>query len=236
MIIQTLIKNRELFVVATPLGNLGDMTYRAVDALKSSSLILCEDKRVTGKLLKFYDINTPLRTYNSYLEGYKEKLESNLILLFKSHPPPISLTSDAGTPCISDPGHVVVNFCYQNQIPVIPIPGPSASISALSISGFEAKNSLFYGFLPNKKGKRKNILESLLNSEKKVIVFYESPYRLENLLENIAELDENGFVFIAREMTKKFEQYLRGTAKEVLSRLSEKQIRGEFVVIWNNSN
>lgn len=232
-------KDKELLVVTTPLGHLGDITYRSVEVLKNCSLILCEDKRVTGKLLKFYDIPTPTRTYNAHIESrldsYKGKLESTLSRLFETHFS-IALVSDAGTPCISDPGYVIVNFCYQHNIPVTPIPGPSAGITALSVSGFQAKNSLFYGFLPNKKGKRKNILMGLLNSEKKVIIFYESPYRLENLLANLSELDENGLVFVGREMTKKFEEYLRGTPQEVLIQLSRQQIRGEFVVIWKNSN
>ena len=225
----------KLFVVATPLGHLGDITYRAVGTLKNSSVILCEDKRVTLTLLRHYEIDTPLRTYNSYQEGNKEKLEKRLAELFEMFPT-ISLVSDAGTPCISDPGYVIVNFCRRRHIPVLPIPGPSAAVTCLSVSGFQVTNSLFYGFLPNKKGRRKNLLKHLLESEKKVIVFYESPYRLKHTLEMLLELNEDIKIFIGREMTKKFEEFIGGTAKEALNWLSNSQIRGEFVVIWDNSN
>ena len=225
----------KLFVIATPIGHLADITHRAVACLEESSLILCEDKRVTAKLLNHYQIKTPLQTYNSYQEQRQEKLEKQLSNLFKKHTV-ISLVSDAGTPSISDPGYVLINFCHKHEIAVIPLPGPSAGISCLSVSGFQTKNVLFYGFLPNKKGKRKRILENLLNLEKKVIILYESPHRIENLLKNLVELNDNIRVFIGREMTKKFEEFITGTAKQALNQLLENKMRGEFVVILDNSN
>lgn len=214
-----------LYVVATPIGNLKDITLRALEILKSVDLIACEDTRVTAKLLARYEIRKPLISYHQYSKLQKidfliDKLKNN-----KN----IALVSDAGTPDIDDPGSVLVNEAYKNNIKVLTIPGPNALGAALAICGFSANNFLFLGFLPKKKG-RETLFKSLQN-EKRLIVFYESPFRIKKTLNDILKLLGDKEVCVCREMTKMFEEVYRGKVSEILDKVKEK---GEFVVIVKN--
>jgi 16S rRNA (cytidine1402-2'-O)-methyltransferase len=215
----------KLFVVATPIGNLSDITYRAVETLKSVDLIVCEDTRVTKILLDHYQISKPLFVINAQNESRKipeliEKIKEGLNCAF---------VSDAGTPSISDPGTRVVNAAIKNGIEVIGIPGPSAVTLALSISGLPTDSFVFEGFLPQKKGRRKKLNE--LASEERTIILYESTYRIEKLLNELNEFMPDRQIVVARELTKKFEELWRGTASEMLNGFDKKITKGEFVVV-----
>ena len=219
-----------LYVVATPIGNLEDITLRAIRILKEVDVILCEDTRTTRVLLNKYDISTKTISYNAHAT---DKKESNIISMIKEGKN-LALVSDAGTPCISDPGVMLVANLKKelgSEAIVVPIPGPSALISALSASGVSSAEFVFLGFLPHKKG-RETLFKEIANS-KRVIVFYESTHRI---LKTLASLVEHAPLFkivIGRELTKTFEQFVEGTPGEVLEYFtvnSDKQ-RGEFVVI-----
>lgn len=215
----------KLFVVATPIGNLSDITFRAIETLKSVDLIVCEDTRVTKILLDHFQISKPLFVINAQNESRKipeliEKIKEGLNCAF---------VSDAGTPSISDPGTRVVNAAIKNGIEVIGIPGPSAVTLALSISGLPTDAFVFEGFLPQKKGRQKKLKE--LAEEERTIVLYESTYRIEKLLEELKQYMPTRQIVIARELTKKFEETWRGTAEEILKDFDKKIIKGEFVII-----
>lgn len=215
----------KLFVVATPIGNLADITFRAVEILKSVDLIICEDTRVTKILLDHYQISKPLFVINAQNESRKipeliEKIEEGLNCAF---------VSDAGTPSISDPGTRVVNAAVKKDIEVIGIPGASAVTLALSISGLPTDSFVFEGFLPQKKGRQKKLNELAL--EERTIVLYESTYRIEKLLNELNEFMPDRQIVIARELTKKFEEMWRGTASDILNEFDKKITKGEFVVI-----
>jgi 16S rRNA (cytidine1402-2'-O)-methyltransferase len=224
------------YLVATPIGNMEDITFRAVETLKKVDFILAEDTRVSGKLLKYYDVKTQMISYNSHS---KEHTKENIFKLLRDGKN-IALISDAGTPTISDPGVKIVSQIYEefseeikkNEIEVLPIPGASAVLSALSISGFTASEFIFYGFIPHKKG-RQTIFKEIAEN-KKTSVFYESPNRLEKALNSIEEFcGEDKNIFVARELTKMFEQKVFGKVSEVKKFFSENKnkIRGEFVVV-----
>lgn len=215
----------KLFVVATPIGNLSDITFRAIETLKSVDLIICEDTRVTKVLLDHYEIHKPFFVINAQNESKKiqeliDKIENGLIC---------ALVSDAGTPSISDPGTRLVNAAVKNGIEIIGIPGPSAVTLALSISGLPTDAFVFEGFLPQKKGRQKKLQD--LADEERTIVLYESTYRIEKLLEELKQYMPTRQIVIARELTKKFEETWRGTADEILSDFDKKITKGEFVVI-----
>lgn len=214
-----------LYVVGTPIGNLKDVTLRALEILKSVDLIACEDTRVTAKLLARYEISKSLVSYHQYSKLQKIDLLISELKNGKN----IALVSDAGTPTISDPGDVLVNEAYKNNIKIISIPGVSACISAISISGFNTNEFVFLGFLPKKKG-RETMFKSL-QEEKKLIVFYESPFRIKKTLSDILEKLGDKEVFVARELTKMFEEVYRGKVSEIMEKVKEK---GEFVVIIKN--
>lgn len=215
-----------LFIVATPIGNLEDITYRAVKVLSGVDLIAAEDTRVTGILLKNYNIKKPLTSYHKF--NIKEKTD-NLINLLKEGKK-IALVSDAGTPGISDPGEELVKAAVENNIEVIPIPGSSGIITALSVCGLPTKSFSFYGFLPKKPGKRKKLLEGLKEREE-TIVIYESPYRLDKCLHDIIDELEDREVVVGRELTKKFEEFVRGKATEVLRHFQKKKAKGEVIIL-----
>lgn len=218
-----------LYVIATPIGNLSDITLRAIEILKSSDIILCEDTRHTIKLLNYYNIKAK-KLVSFYAQNEKSRIDKVIQILKENKV--ISLVSDGGTPCISDPGYHLINACYENNIEVFSIPGPSAVISAISICGFSADTFLFYGFLPRKEGKIKKVLQSLQTTDG-LIVFYESCYRIKATLNKIKEIyGANVEVFVVREMTKKFEEKFKGKVVEILEKISDK-IKGEFVVIIN---
>ena len=219
-------KDGTLFIVPTPIGNLEDITMRSLRTLKEVDLIAAEDTRHTKRLLNHFDIDTPLISY--YRE--KEVERSKEILRRLQEGQNIALVSDAGTPCISDPGAVVVNLLYENGLTVVPLPGPSALTTALSGSGITSTGFLFIGFLPSKKGQRRKLLSSLATSEYP-IVLYESPNRIDSLLKDALEIFGERQSFWARELTKKFEDLQRGTLSSLLEISQEGRNRGEFVVI-----
>ena len=221
--------NGSLYIIATPIGNLEDITYRAVRILSEVDLILCEDTRQTVKLLNHLEIKKPLKSYHSYNE---KRIVDNIITQIKSGKT-IALVSDSGTPCISDPGFVLTSQAINNDINVIPIPGPSAFLALLSISGFPTARFQFIGFLPIKKNKRLKLLNNLQNF-KGIIILYESPYRIHKLLDNLLEIFPKNQILIGRELTKKFEECYRGTAEELVSRKNDIKIKGEFTILINN--
>ncbi len=213
-----------LYVVATPIGNLKDITIRAIETLKSVDIILCEDTRRARILLNHYSIES--KKLLSYYEGNEISRTKEVIELLKNGYN-LALISDAGTPLISDPGYRLVRACRENNIEVIPIPGPSAVISALSVSGLETNKFLFLGFLPKKKNNRLKELEKYKGFEGSIVI-YTSVYKIKELLDEIYLIFGNRKVFVAREMTKAFESYLYGNLLDVKERIVEK---GEFVVI-----
>lgn len=220
----------KFYVVGTPIGNLEDITFRAVGILSTVDLILCEDTRVTARLLERYQIETPMMSFHS--RSKLQKVE-NIISLIQSGKT-LALVSDAGTPTISDPGSLLVAKVREAipEIHVVAIPGPSAVASALSIAGMPASDFLFLGFLPHKKG-RETLFKEIVGSER-TVVFYESPHRIMKTLESLeAVLSDTRTVVVCREMTKIFEQVLRGTSTEVKAYFEKNQdkIRGEFVVL-----
>ncbi len=218
--------NGTLSIVATPIGNLKDITERALDTLKSVDIILCEDTRVTRNLLARYEIETDVMSYHQHSDD--KKIEEILSLLGDGKA--LALVTDAGTPAISDPGGILVNI-VRRELPNVEItaaPGVSAVVTALSISGMPADKFVFLGFPPLKK-KRKKYFEEVAE-QKQTVVFYESCHRIKKALANLAEvLDEDAQVCVCRELTKKFESVYRGTIEEVMA--MEIPEKGEFVVI-----
>jgi len=212
-----------LYIVATPIGNLADITLRALDTLKSVDLIACEDTRVTKHLLDHYQITTPTISYHQHSQVGKIDFLIDHLRQGKN----LALVSDAGTPGISDPGGLLVQAAIKEGIKVEPIPGPSAVATALSVCGFSADKFLFLGFLPHKKG-RQTLIKKIQDSECTVIV-YESVHRIEKLLNELSGLDRP--IVVCRELTKKFETIYRGSVSEVLERLKNDKVKGEFVVV-----
>ncbi len=215
----------KLFIVSTPIGNLKDITLRALETLKEVDFIICEDTRVTGNLLKHYEIGKELISLNAFNETQKLYLIIDKLLSGKS----AALVSDSGTPTISDPGNRLISEAIKNRITVVPIPGVSALITALSISGLPTDSFVFEGFLPQKKGRQKKLKQ--LSEEHRTLVLYESVYRIEKLLDELIEYMPQRFIVICRELTKKFEECWRGYPAEIKSSLSEKTTKGEFVVV-----
>ncbi len=214
----------KIFIVATPIGNLKDITLRAIDVLKEVDFIACEDTRNTSVLLKHYEIKKELVAVNAVNEDRKKENIINLILSGKN----CAIVTDAGTPCISDPGAKLISEAISKEIDIIPLPGPSAVTTALSISGLPSSSFFFEGFLPQKKGRQKKLQE--LSKIKKTIVLYESTYRIEKLLQELNEYMGSRYIVVCRELTKKFEEVWRGTPSEILSK-SDRILKGEFVVI-----
>ena len=222
-----------LFIVATPIGNLEDISLRALRILKEVDIILCEDTRVTRKLLLRYDIKTPVLSYHQHSQLKKINYIANLLEEGKD----LALVSDSGTPGISDPGNKLIDFLVKKDIDltIIPIPGCSALITAASISGFPMDRFTFLGFPPHKK-KRNKFFEELLKI-KHPVIFYESPHRIIKTLNEIndksQEINLNPQVVVCRELTKKFETIYRGTIEEVIKKIKDDKIKGEFTVIIN---
>ena len=212
----------KLFIIATPIGNLADITLRAIETLKNADLIACEDTRHSKILLDKYDIQTPTISYHQHSRLTKIDY---LISQLKSGKN-IALITDAGTPGISDPGVKLIQKVLEDKIEIVSIPGPTAFVAALSISGFSLKEFLYLGFLPKKKG-RQSLLARLKN-EKRTIVFYESPYRIIKTLNELQENLGGREIVVVRELTKKFEEIYRGQINEVIDKIKPK---GEFVVI-----
>lgn len=215
-----------LYIVPTPIGNLQDITLRALEILKSADFVLCEDTRQTKKLLDNFAILTKTLRYN---EQNEHSFPSFIKMLKEGKN--LALVSDAGTPCVSDPGWKLVKLARKENIKVTALPGPSAVTCALSAAGLSGGGFCFLGFLPKKKGKAQKQIEIALETNKPIII-YESPYRIIKFLEFINEIFPQIKIFLGREITKTFEEYLSGTPAELLENFkARKKILGEFVII-----
>lgn len=215
-----------LYIVATPIGNLEDMTFRAVRILKESALIAAEDTRHSRKLLAHFGITTPLTSYYDHNQALKGERILATLLEGKQ----VALISDAGTPCISDPGYQLVRDALSAGITVVPIPGACAAIAALSAAGLPTNAFTFAGFPPNKEGKRRSFLVSLASAQG-TVVLYEAPHRLKATLADIAAVLGERRVVVARELTKLHEEFLQGTASTLQEQLPEDRERGELVIL-----
>ena len=215
-----------LYIIATPIGNLGDISFRAVETLKNADLVACEDTRHTLKLLSHLGIRTKMLSCRAQNEEFAAEKVINAL----NQGLTVAYVTDAGTPIISDPGAVLVRAAANAGFDVIPIPGPSALTALLSVAGGRDKTVIFEGFLSPKPGRRKSRLGSLMSMDA-ACVLYESPFRIVKLMSDIAEIDSERYICLGREMTKIHEEYLRGSAAEILGKLSEKQEQiGEFSV------
>lgn len=219
----------KLYLIPTPIGNLGDMTYRAVEVLKSVDLILAEDTRTSGFLLKHYQIPTQSQSFHAHNEHKKVE---EVIKRLKSGQD-IAQISDAGTPGISDPGFLLVREALAHDIVVDSLPGATAFVPALVKSGFACERFVFEGFLPHKKGRQTRI--TALKEEPRTIIFYESPHRILRTLEQLREFLGERNVSVSRELTKKFEETVTGSIGEVISHFQAKTIKGEFVIVLEGS-
>lgn len=219
-----------LYLVATPIGNLSDITYRAVETLQTCDYILCEDTRHSTILLRKYEIRKPLVSYHKFNESFRR----DRILEDLTAGKHIALISDAGTPGISDPGADIVALCVEKGLPVTAVPGPCAAIQALSCSGLGTDQFQFLGFLSRKEGEIKQSLLQIL-SYPGTTVCYESPHRIITVLELIQEIDPLRQLVVARELTKKFEEIVRGTAGELLSYWKDDPVKGEIVLLFSKN-
>ena len=213
-----------LYLVPTPIGNFDDMTFRSVEVLKNVDLIYCEDTRVTKILLSHFNINTPLKSYHIFNENSRcEEILNNLKSGLS-----IALVSDAGLPCISDPGFLISKYVIENDYNVISLPGASASLTALIASGLPNDKFYFNGFLNSKQSQRIKQLNELVDKQETLII-YEAPHRIIETLKDIYDVFGNRNIVIARELTKKYEEYIRGTLEEVINNITE--LKGEIVLI-----
>tara|TARA_B100000963_G_scaffold56967_1_gene45031 strand:+ start:7 stop:678 length:672 start_codon:yes stop_codon:yes gene_type:complete len=216
----------KLILIPTPIGNLGDITQRAVECLKTVDILLCEDTRRSLKLLNHLKIKKPLKSHHKFnehstVEKVINEIQSGLM---------VGLISDAGTPSISDPGYLIVKMCIDNNIEVECLPGPTALIPALAVSGLPSERFVFEGFLPVKKG-RKTRLEELSN-EKRTMIFYESPYKLYKTLQDFSDnFGPEREISISKELTKIFESTNRGRIKNLMPEFENKKLKGEFVIV-----
>ena len=215
----------QLFVVGTPIGNLEDMTLRAISTLQNVNLILAEDTRNSKKLLNAHNIDSKMISYHDHSSEKEIKKIVDLLLEGKD----LALISDAGTPTISDPGYGLIRECIKNDITIIPIPGVSSITAAMSVSGLPSDSFTFIGFLPQKKGRLKKInqLQALDNT----IILFESPFRLEKTLNQLLEHLGNRTVVVGRELTKLYEEVIRGNLKDIIVHFSKSKIKGEIVVM-----
>ena len=215
----------KLYIVSTPIGNLSDFTFRAVETLRNVELIATEDTRVSGVLLKHYDIETSMLPYHDHNKvqvtpGLLSKLEAG---------DDIALITDAGTPLVSDPGFYLVRAAIKDNIEVVPIPGASAMLAALVAAGLPSDRFTFEGFLPRKKGRQTRF--KLLAEDTRTIILYESPHRVVKTLRDIGEHMGDRQVVIGREITKKFEEFIRGSVSEIREQLDTRSIKGEVVIM-----
>lgn len=215
-----------LYLVATPIGNLEDISLRALRILREADLIACEDTRQTQKLLTHYDIHKRLESYHEH----NEMTRAPELMIELEQGARIALVSDAGTPAISDPGHRLVTLSLRHGIPVVPVPGPSALVAALAASGLTIEEFTFVGFLPARAGERRKALRAL-ESEPRTLVYYEAPHRLVDSLADALEILGNRPAVIAREVTKIYEEFLRGHLEDLLPELRRKTPRGEITVL-----
>lgn len=219
-------KKTSLFIVPTPIGNLADITLRALEVLKSADTILAEDTRTSGKLLKHYEIQKPLQSFHNFNEH--RVLDKLVDRMLKGEV--MALVSDAGTPGISDPGFLIARACLRAGLQIECLPGPTAFVPALIKSGLAADRFAFEGFLPQKKG-RQTLLKKLAEEER-TMIFYESPHRLVKTLAQFAEFfGPERKISVSRELTKLFEETVNGTTEEVLRHFSTKEVKGEIVIV-----
>jgi 16S rRNA (cytidine1402-2'-O)-methyltransferase len=221
-------ESNKLYLVGTPIGNYDDMTYRAVDTLKNVALIYCEDTRITSQLLSHFDIHTPLRSYNVMTENSLTDSLIEEILSGKN----VAVVSDAGMPGISDPGYLACKKAWEKGIDVVVVPGVSASLTALVGSSIPCRTFSFIGFLNSKPTQRKKELEELRYKQETMII-YEAPHRIKETLQMMDEIFQNRQIVLARELTKHYEEYLRGTAEEILTVVDE--LKGEMVIILSGA-
>src|SRR3989338_8313539 len=222
-----------LYVISTPIGNLGDITIRAIETLKNLDILLVEDTRVSGKLLKNYDIDAKMVFFNEY----SEKTKTDLIINDLKEGKKVGIISDAGTPLISDPGFLLVRAAAKSGVKVVAIPGPTALIYALTVSGLPTDKFIFLGYLPKKEGKRTNILKNLKKTSNYItatIIFYESPYRLLVTLKSINEVFGDIDIVICRELTKLHEEIRREKVTEAIKHFSEIAPKGEFTLLFHS--
>jgi len=221
----------KLFIVPTPIGNLEDITIRALETLKNVNLILAEDTRKTGMLLKHFAVQKPLKSYHTH----NEHQELERILARLQGGDNLALVCDAGTPAISDPGFLLIRACLKSEIEVECLPGATAFVPALVMSGLPNDKFVFEGFLPHKKGRKKRL--GLLSQEERTMVFYESPHRLLKSLEQMLEFfGEERQAVVVRELTKVFEETIRGSLQELKTYFEEKNIKGEIVLVVSGKN
>jgi len=218
-----------LYIVSTPIGNLGDFSYRAVYILNNVDLIAAEDTRVTSRLLNHYTIPTKTIPYHSY----NQKNQTPKLINKLKNSETIALVSDAGTPGISDPAYEMVKACVAENIRIIPIPGASALLAALIVSGLPVNRFVFEGFLPLKKGRQTKLTE--LKEEKRTLVFYESPHRVLKTVNQFLKYFGNRKCLMGREITKKFEEFFRGNLEDLVHHLESKKVKGEIVLIIEGS-
>ena len=218
----------KLYLVATPIGNLKDFTYRAVETLKNVHVCFAEDTRVTRVLFDHYDIHTRLECY----QEHNKEVQAKLVLKYLKEGFDVALVSDAGMPIISDPGYHVSQLAIEAGFSVVPIPGASASLSALIVSGICPQPFTFYGFLDSKTTQRKKELEGLKNHQE-TLIFYEAPHRIKNMLEDMLNVFGDRQIALAREITKKFEEILRGKISEIIDVCDT--LKGEMVVVCEGS-
>lgn len=216
----------KLYIVPTPIGNLGDITLRSLETLKEVDLIACEDTRVTSKLLNHYKIKKPLINYREH----NEREVSDIIIDKIKNGESVALVSDAGMPGISDPGEILIKKCIEKDILVSVLPGASALINALVSSGLDTRRFTFIGFLDKNKNKKRKELE-MYKDRQETIIIYESPHRIVDTLKAINEIFKDRSISVSREISKLYEENIRGTANDVLKYLSESKIRGEFVLV-----
>lgn len=219
-------KKGKLYIVSTPIGNLEDTTLRAIRILKDAGIIAAEDTRHTKHLLNHYQISTALTSYHDF--NKEEKAE--ILIARMKEGTDVALVSDAGTPGISDPGYLLIRRSIEEGINTVPIPGPTASITALSISGLPTDAFVFEGFLPKKKGQRTKKIESL-KDERRTLILYESPYRIVKTIEELESIMGNRRAALVREATKVYEEVIRGSLSDVKKRLENKKIRGEITLV-----
>lgn len=219
-----------LYLVATPIGNLEDITLRALRILKEVDIIAAEDTRNTKKLLSYYDISTPLVSYHEH----NQEQAGEKILQWLGEGKTVALVSDAGMPCISDPGADIVRKAVKADFAVVPIPGANAALTALIASGLSPQPFYFFGFLHRSSKERKKQL-SLLKNRKETLIFYEAPHRLQDTLKDMEAVLGNRNIVLARELTKKFEEFLRGTVEEAVQWTKDNEVRGEFCIIIEGS-
>jgi 16S rRNA (cytidine1402-2'-O)-methyltransferase len=215
-----------LYLIATPIGNLKDISFRALETLQECDYLLCEDTRHTRILLEHYQLKIPLKSFHLFNESAKE----NQVIRDLKSGKKVGLVSDAGTPGISDPGERLVKRCRQEEIDVVSIPGPCAAICALSASGLSSARFQFFGFLPKRGGKLNKLLSEILNYQGSSVC-YESPHRLQQTLQRLALLNPERECVVAREITKKFETFVRGSAQTLAEFFSQHKPKGEIVLI-----